>query len=243
MPGTIKILEVDSNLITLSWSSIGNIQGYRILYSKVGDRTIVKSMPIHPQVSSYTMEKLSNDATYRICVVAFNLGGESQIGEQNCVWAETTAKAAGFTSLFNMQLFAIGGGCLILLVILVMSLYCYQKMQKKRQDDEVFGEDLLMRRTGPRPQSSASEMIRRSMRRPTASFYGNNDDVMLIDLGNNSSQNRQMYMNPFDSNRHSMLFSDLERSSGSSAFNLEGSRALPRNNPRNTLKIQDDTPL
>ncbi|XP_072025721.1 uncharacterized protein [Amphiura filiformis] len=246
MPGTIKILEVDSNLITLTWSQIkhsNNIQGYRILYSKVGDRTIVKSMPIHPQVSSYTMEKLSNDATYRICVVAFNMGGESAIGEQNCVWAETTSQASGLTSLFNIQLFAIGGGCLLLLILLILSLYCYQRMQKKRQD-EVFADDVLVRHPVPRPHSSASEMIRRSMRRPTASFYANNDDVMLIDLANQAG--RQMYMNPFDSNRHSMLFSDLERSGGShgNGFTLpESPRLFQKPKPRKTLKIQDDTPL
>ena len=236
MPRTVKVLEVDSNLITLTWSQLAGIQGYRILYSKVGDRTIVKSMPIHPQVSSYTMEKLSNDATYRICVVAFNNGGESPIGEQNCIWAETTASASGFASLFNIQLIAIGGGCLILLVLLVSSLYCYQKMQKKREEDEVFADNLLVRQPAPRPHSSAGEMIRRSMRRPT---FSNQDDVMLIDLANHSTPHREMYMNPFDSNRHSALFPDLERSSGSLAFS-DTPRVFPRSNPRNTLKIQDD---
>lgn len=242
MPKKVTVIQADSNLITLTWSSINHIQGYRILYSKVGDRTIVKSMPIHPQVSSYTMEKLSTDATYRVCVVAFNLGGDSPIGEQNCIWAETSAQASGLASLFNIQLIAIGGGCILLLVLLVFTLYCYQRLHKKNNNVADMDSDAVDHQ--PRPHSSASEMIRRSMRRPTNSFYTNSDDVMLIDLAHHHSH-KPGYMNPFDGDRdraHSGLLSDLERSS-SMAFGVGDPNMFPRPKPRKTLKIQDDTVL
>ncbi|XP_071784471.1 uncharacterized protein [Asterias amurensis] len=239
-PREITVIRSTKNYITLTWkgAEMQHVQGYRVLYSIVGERTVIKSVPIHPTVQTYTMEELDMDVSYRICVVAFNEGGESLLGSSNCIWAETQKAAERKNSIFNMQLVAIGGGCLAVVIGLFLIGYVYQKLKERQQDKEEFGEPSSMQQAGR--TGSVSEVLRRNVRRPmtsTSSFYSNSDDVMLIDI--QGYPERQMYMNPMDS-RQGMLRGDLDRTHGFREFIPGEPDLFPKAaNKRKTLKIQD----
>ena len=243
-PKDITVTASTKNFITLAWegTDIQNLQGYRVLYSIVGERTVIKSVPIHPTVQTYTMEELETDVSYRICVVAFNQGGESMLGGSNCIWAETQKPAERKNSIFNMQLVAIGGGCLAVVIALFLIGFVYQKLKERKINKKTFGDPSIMRANRA---SSVSEVLHRSMRRPmtgTSSFYSNSDDVMLIDF--HGYPERQMYMNPMDS-RQSMHLADIERTPVFREFVPGEPDLFPKGNKgnkRKTLKIQD-TPM
>ncbi|XP_071478471.1 uncharacterized protein [Diadema antillarum] len=238
-PGTptkVSVVESARDVITLSWSQsdIGEVAGYRVFYSLVGDRTVVKSIPIHPDVNLFSMSKLQKDSTYRICVIAFNQGGESAIGEENCIWAETIQTPSG-NPIFSMQFIAIASGAVSVFAVILIVAYCYLRTKKKRDS---YDEAVVVQRPSQRPASAAAEVFRRSLRRPMPSYYSNMDDLMLIDM-NTTQPNRQMYMNPFDA-RHSAMMQDLETRR---TTYCNTSKFFNKPSQRRTLRIQEDTVL
>lgn len=237
-PTKVAVVESTNDLITLSWSQAvkGEIAGYRVFYSLVGDRTVVKSIPIHPDVNLFSMGKLKKDSTYRICVIAFNQGGESSIGEENCIWAETVTQNRSTNPIFSTPFIAIASGIISLFAVILFSAYCYLRTKKKRDN---FEEAVVVQRPAQqRPASAAAEVFRRSLRRPMASYYSNMDDLMLIDM--NQQTNRQMYMNPFDA-RHSAMLHDMESRRPTQSQNAP--KIFTKPNQRRTLRIQEDTVL
>ncbi|XP_041458667.1 uncharacterized protein LOC121410563 [Lytechinus variegatus] len=236
-PTKVAVVESTNDVITLSWSQAvkGEVAGYRVFYSLVGDRTVVKSIPIHPDVNLFSMNKLKKDSTYRICVIAFNKGGESSIGEENCIWAETVTQNRSTSPIFSTQFIAIAAGIVSLFAVALFSAYCYLRTKKKRDS---FDEAVVVQRPAPRPASAAAEVFRRSLRRPMGSYYSNMDDLMLIDM--NQQTNRQMYMNPFDA-RHSAMLHDME--SRRPTQSQSAPKIFTKPNQRRTLRIQEDTVL
>ncbi|XP_038054166.1 leucine-rich repeats and immunoglobulin-like domains protein 3 [Patiria miniata] len=236
MPKEVTVIASNKNYISLTWegSDMQNVQGYRVLYSIVGERTVVKSVPIHPTVQSYTMEGLETGVSYKICVVAFNQGGESTVGDNDCIWAETQKAAQRTNSIFNTQFLTIGGSCLAVVVLLILMGYGYQKIQERRHNKDAYDEPMMQ--SNMSPSSSVAEVFRKSMRTTMpshqSSFYRNSDDVMLIDL--QGLPDRQMYMNPMDS-RQSLHLGDAPLRD----FVPGEPELFPKGNKRKTLKIQD----
>ncbi|KAJ8047591.1 Leucine-rich repeat-containing protein 15 [Holothuria leucospilota] len=236
MPSQVSVLETQTDVIILEWTqkNPSNINGYRIFYSLVGDRNIIKSMPIHPDVTSYTMEELKKESTYRICVVAFNDGGDSAVGDSNCIWADTAKDTDSLMSQFLTPEYGIiAGGVLFVILLTLLTAICYSRGKKERDYERSV---VIPRVTQSVADLPAANVFRRSGKTRDSAFY--QDDLMLLDFSRQSD--RKMYMNPFDS-RQSIMMQDSDHINPPAGFG-EGVPAslIPTNNPRRTLRIQED---
>ncbi|PIK53506.1 hypothetical protein BSL78_09600 [Apostichopus japonicus] len=234
VPYQVTVLETHSNVITLEWAqkNVGNVDGYRIYYSLVGDRDMTKSMPIHRNVQSFTMEELKEDSTYRICVVAFNDGGDTPVGDENCIWADTKLGSKNIMALVKTEYGIIGGGILFVIVLTMLTAICYSKGKKERDYERSVVIPRVSQSVADLPPSN---VFRRNLKPRESAFY--QDDMMLLDLSRQSE--RKKYMNPFDS-RHSIIMPDTEHINPPLGFGEGIPASLMPNNARRTLRIQED---
>lgn len=78
-PAELKVVEKDSNSITLIWSAVSGASGYYVYYSEVATKDIrYMNLAAKTSSTSYTVTGLKPATTYYLAVTAYNGFGQSQ---------------------------------------------------------------------------------------------------------------------------------------------------------------------
>ncbi|XP_071960197.1 uncharacterized protein [Antedon mediterranea] len=197
-PKAVQISNTHSNYIQIKWHKgeiNGDLSGYKVLYRKMGgDQPIEVSMPLDPDVKSFTLHQLETEATYRICVVAYNTGGESDLGDDNCILAHTN-KSDKTKSQDNISILTVSLGGLGLLIAIVASAGYYRYNHKKNKPVETMQQRTDNLKKGLQKKGRGAAKPAREPVRPETIYYSHsNDSVMLLDM--NPQIPSMMYLNP-----------------------------------------------
>jgi Leucine-rich repeat (LRR) protein len=143
MRANLIIIRVTATSVTVTWRSTHYTHDYQILYKENKKNVTYHRVDIRPYMRTYTASELSPQTFYEFCIAVKYDTLSLRI---NCTSISTTDKAFLHEGIHSVRQYIVGGsiGILLVLVLIVCSCtYAVRKYnKKKRQQEELFGDNL-----------------------------------------------------------------------------------------------------